>query len=230
MARSRLAVAQRRAEDLPRAGGRADEAEQQLDGRRLAGAVGAEQTDQLAAADGQAEAFERGGPAVASWRRRARSIAGVDTLAVTGRRQGSGHRSQRRSDGEVSDVRHRMPMVRRSGHRRGRRARRVRVRRLRHPRRGRRRSRSTTRSPRPPEDCLIAASGLRAASPRSGRRRALTAATAMPMSAIVVGPAGQVDQRATDEQADRLQAERDRPRRAPDPPEQVVGRIAPCAA
>jgi hypothetical protein len=61
---ARPAVAQRRAEDLPGAGARAYEPEEQLDGRRLARAVGAEQTDQLAAADGQAETFERRGLAV----------------------------------------------------------------------------------------------------------------------------------------------------------------------
>ena len=64
MAAPRPAIAERRPEDLPRARRRADEPEQQLDGRRLAGAVRTEQPDQLAAADRQAEAFERGRPAV----------------------------------------------------------------------------------------------------------------------------------------------------------------------
>ena len=151
-----------------------------------------------------------------------RSIAGVDTLAVTGGRQGSGHRSQRRRDGEVRDVRHRMPMVRRSGNRRGRRARRVRVRRVRHPRRGRRRPRSTTRSPAPPEP-------QREPGWRADRRdRGEEQADGRDRDAHQRdrrGPAGQVDQRATDEQADRLKAERDRPRRAPDASEQLVGRM-----
>ena len=62
--RPRPAVAQRRAEDLARAGARSHEAEQQLDGRRLAGSVRAEQTDQLAASDGQAEVLEGGCPPV----------------------------------------------------------------------------------------------------------------------------------------------------------------------
>ena len=48
----------------PEPGARSREAEQQLDGRRLAGAVRAEQTDQLAASDGQAEAVEGGRPPV----------------------------------------------------------------------------------------------------------------------------------------------------------------------
>ena len=74
--RPRPAVAQRRAEDLARAGARSHEAEQQLDGRGLAGAVRAEQADQLAASDGQAEPVEGDGSARTTWRRpRGRSRA-----------------------------------------------------------------------------------------------------------------------------------------------------------
>ena len=47
----------------------------------------------------------------------------------------------------------------------------------------------------------------------------------MPIAAIVVEPLVGVDERAADEQADRLQAERDRPGRAADPTQQRVGRV-----
>ena len=47
----------------------------------------------------------------------------------------------------------------------------------------------------------------------------------MPMTAIVAEPLVSVDERAADEQADRLEPERDHPRRHADPAEQVVGRV-----
>ena len=84
---------------------------------------------------------------------------------------------------------------------------------------------SPSRSPAPPEDASARRRVTPRAAPRPARTRALTAATAMPISAIVDRPAGRVDQRAADEQADRLQAERDRPGRAPDPPQQLIRRI-----
>ncbi len=42
----------------------------------------------------------------------------------------------------------------------------------------------------------------------------------------MVEPLGQVDERAADQQADRLEPERDGPGRAADPAEQLVGRKA----
>ncbi len=54
----RRAVAERPAEDRPVALGRPREAEQQLDRRRLAGAVRAEQAEHLAAVDAQVEGIE----------------------------------------------------------------------------------------------------------------------------------------------------------------------------
>jgi len=58
------AIAERCAEDATGARGRSGEAEQQLDGRRLAGAVWPEQADEFAPPDGQAQPGERGRPAV----------------------------------------------------------------------------------------------------------------------------------------------------------------------
>ena len=148
---------------------------------------------------------EGGASARTTWRRRSRSIAGVDTLAVTGGRHGSGHRSQRRRDGEVRDVRHRMPMVRRSGNGRGRRARRVRVRRVRHPRRGRggpgqRPARPRRLSPSLGNQGGVADRRDRGEEQADGRDRDAH-------QRHRDRPAGQVDQRATDEQADRLKPE-----------------------
>ena len=60
----RLAVADGPAEHLAGPGGRTREPEQELDGRRLAGAVGAEEAEHLAGLDAEVERVEADGPAV----------------------------------------------------------------------------------------------------------------------------------------------------------------------
>ena len=73
---ARPTVTQRRAEDLPGSRTRTHEAEEQLDGRGLAGAVRTEQTEQLAAPDGQAQIPRGRASAHTTWRRsRGRSRA-----------------------------------------------------------------------------------------------------------------------------------------------------------
>ena len=61
------AVAERRAEDRPGPRRRRGQPEQQLDGRRLARAVGPEEADELAAADGQVDAVEGDRASRSAW-------------------------------------------------------------------------------------------------------------------------------------------------------------------
>jgi hypothetical protein len=59
---TRRAIAKGRSQHGAGPGARADEAEEELDGRRLAGTVRPEEADELAAADVQVQPVERGGP------------------------------------------------------------------------------------------------------------------------------------------------------------------------